>query len=54
MIHGCHTLIYSKRADQLRAVFRDVHGMKHVEVPGGWPIFALPPAEPAPTAIGLR
>jgi predicted enzyme related to lactoylglutathione lyase len=47
VITGCHTLIYSKQADQVRAFFRDVLDMKSVDAGGGWLIFALPPAEVA-------
>lgn len=45
MFKAAHTIIYSKDAEADRAFFRDVLGMKHVDVGDGWLIFALPPAE---------
>jgi hypothetical protein len=45
MIIGAHSLIYSKAPDQDRAFLRDVLGLTHVDVGGGWLIFGLPPAE---------
>jgi len=45
MIIGVHAIIYSKNADAVRAFFRDVIGSPSVDAGGGWPIFALPPAE---------
>ena len=47
MITGAHAIIYSAKADADRAFFRDVLGLTHVDVGGGWLIFALPPAEVA-------
>lgn len=43
MITDAHTIIYTARADEMRAFFRDKLGFPL----GGWPIFALPPAETA-------
>jgi hypothetical protein len=45
MITGVHALIYSKQADAIRAFLRDVLELSSVDAGGGWPIFALPPAE---------
>lgn len=45
MIIGVHTLLYSTKAEQDRAFFRDVLGMQAVDSGGGWLIFAMPPAE---------
>jgi catechol 2,3-dioxygenase-like lactoylglutathione lyase family enzyme len=45
MITGIHALVYSKQADAVRAFLRDVLGFPSVDAGGGWPIFALPPAE---------
>lgn len=45
MITGVHGLIYSAHAEALRVFFRDVLGMSSVDAGGGWPVFALPPAE---------
>src|SRR5512140_129456 len=45
MIVGVHALIYSEQADAVRAFFRDVLELPSVDAGGGWPIFALPPAE---------
>jgi hypothetical protein len=47
MINGAHTIIYSSKADEDRAFFRDVLGLSNVDVGGGWLIFALPPDEVA-------
>ena len=44
-ITGAHALLYTSEPDQLRAVFRDVFGFKHVDAGDGWLIFKLPPAE---------
>jgi predicted enzyme related to lactoylglutathione lyase len=45
MIIAVHALVYSKNADAARAFFRDTLELKFVDAGGGWPIFALPPAE---------
>jgi hypothetical protein len=45
MITGAHMILYSRDADADRAFIRDVLGFNHVDVGGGWLIFALPPAE---------
>jgi hypothetical protein len=47
MINGAHVIIQSKEPEADRAFFRDVLGLTHVDVGGGWLIFALPPAEVA-------
>lgn len=44
-ITGVHTLFYSAEPDKLRAALRDLFGWQHVDIGGGWLIFALPPAE---------
>ena len=44
-ITGTHTLLYSSQPDELRAVLRDVFGLKHIDIGHGWLIFALPPSE---------
>jgi hypothetical protein len=44
-IIGAHALLYSSEPDALRAVFRDVFHLEHVDAHDGWLIFALPPAE---------
>ena len=46
-ITGAHAIIYSTDPDADRALFRDVFKFEHVDVGGGWLIFALPPAEVA-------
>lgn len=46
-ITGAHAIIYSTDADADRALLKDVFKFKHVDVGGGWLIFALPPAEVA-------
>jgi len=45
MITGIHALLYTPRADAVRAFFRDVLGFRSVDAGHGWLIFALPPAE---------
>ncbi len=45
MINGLHAIVFSPQAEQVRAFFADVLGMPSVDAGGGWPIFALPPAE---------
>ncbi len=45
MVTAAHILLYSPQADELRAFFRDVLGLGHVDAGDGWLIFALPPAE---------
>jgi hypothetical protein len=47
MINGAHVIIESKDSDADRAFLRDVLGLGHVDVGGGWLIFGLPPAEVA-------
>lgn len=45
MITGLHTIVYSEKADAVRAFFRDVLEYPSVDAGGGWLIFAMPPAE---------
>jgi catechol 2,3-dioxygenase-like lactoylglutathione lyase family enzyme len=45
VITGVHAIVFSAEAEKVRAFFADVLGMPSVEAGGGWPIFALPPAE---------
>ena len=40
-----HAIVFSPEAEQVRAFFTDVLGLSSVDAGGGWPIFALPPAE---------
>jgi catechol 2,3-dioxygenase-like lactoylglutathione lyase family enzyme len=44
-IIGMHALIYSRKAEETRAFFRDVLGFRAVDAGHGWLIFAMPPAE---------
>jgi len=44
-VTGIHALLYSPEADALRDVLTRAFGWDHVDAGGGWPIFALPPAE---------
>src|SRR5690242_17092498 len=57
MITGAHALLFSPDADADRAFLRDVLGLGSVDAGGGWPIYALPPAElavhPGETGHGL-
>ena len=45
MITGMHAIVYSPRAEQVRAFFADVLRLPSADAGGGWLIFALPPAE---------
>nr|WP_163507873.1 extradiol dioxygenase [Fodinicola acaciae] len=45
MITGLHAIIYSDKADEVRAFFRDTLGCRFADAGGGWLIFAMPPAE---------
>ena len=45
MITGMHAIVFSAEAEKVRAFFTDVLGLPSVDAGGGWPIFALPPAE---------
>ena len=47
MIFGTHLLLYSTDPEADRAFFRDVLGLRHVDVGHGWLIFKLPPSEAA-------
>ena len=47
MITGAHFLFYSKDPEADRAFFRDVLGLRSIDIGEGWLIFALPPAEAA-------
>ena len=44
-IIGTHMLFYTSEPEALRAMLRDVFGLKHVDAGDGWLIFALPPSE---------
>ena len=45
MISGVHAILFSPRAEAVRAFLRDVLDLRGVDAGGGWLIFALPPAE---------
>src|SRR5262249_5299297 len=45
MINGAHILLYSEHPEADRDFFRDVLNFSAVDAGGGWPSFALPPAE---------
>jgi catechol 2,3-dioxygenase-like lactoylglutathione lyase family enzyme len=45
MINAVHSILYAREADVARAFLADVLGLRSVDAGGGWPIFALPPAE---------
>ena len=45
VINGIHAIVFSRQAEQLREFFADVLDLESVDAGGGWPIFALPPAE---------
>ena len=45
MITGAHAIIFANDPEKARAFLSDVLGLPSVDAGGGWPIFALPPAE---------
>ena len=45
VITGMHAIVFSADADKVRSFFAEVLGLSSVDAGGGWPIFALPPAE---------
>jgi catechol 2,3-dioxygenase-like lactoylglutathione lyase family enzyme len=45
VITGVHAIVFSPEAEKVRAFFTDVLGLPSADAGGGWPIFALPPAE---------
>ena len=45
MITGVHAIIFSPEAEKVRSFFGDTLGLGSVDAGGGWPIYALPPAE---------
>jgi catechol 2,3-dioxygenase-like lactoylglutathione lyase family enzyme len=45
VISGVHVIMFSPDAERLRDFLRDVLELPSVDAGGGWPIFALPPAE---------
>ncbi len=51
-----HAIVFSAEAEKVRAFFADELGFASVDAGGGWPIFALPPAELAvhPAEGGTR
>jgi catechol 2,3-dioxygenase-like lactoylglutathione lyase family enzyme len=45
MVAGVHAILFSQKADELRAFLRDVLELEGVDAGHGWLIFGLPPAE---------
>jgi len=45
MINGAHAIVYSKNPEADLKFLRDALGLPHVDVGGGWLIFAMPPSE---------
>jgi catechol 2,3-dioxygenase-like lactoylglutathione lyase family enzyme len=45
MITGMHAIVFSPQAEKVRAFFADTLGLPSADAGGGWPVFALPPAE---------
>jgi predicted enzyme related to lactoylglutathione lyase len=45
VITGMHAIVFSPRAEKVRAFFADALGLSSVDAGGGWLIFAMPPAE---------
>jgi hypothetical protein len=46
-IVGAHSILYSAKPEADRSFLRDVIGLTHLDVGGGWLIFGLPPSEVA-------
>jgi hypothetical protein len=51
-ITGVHAILFAQDAGAVRAFLRDTLELKAVDAGGGWPIFALPPAELAAHPAG--
>jgi catechol 2,3-dioxygenase-like lactoylglutathione lyase family enzyme len=45
VLTGLHAIVFSPEAEKVRAFFGDVLGLDSVDAGGGWPIYAMPPAE---------
>lgn len=45
MITGVHAIVFSPQAEAVRAFLTEVLELDSVDAGGGWPIYALPPAE---------
>jgi predicted enzyme related to lactoylglutathione lyase len=45
MFIGVHAVLWTDKADEMRAFFRDQLEVSSVDLGGGWLAFALPPAE---------
>ncbi|MFL5501289.1 MAG: hypothetical protein ACJ79Q_08655 [Gemmatimonadaceae bacterium] len=45
MIFGAHLLLYSQSAEADRTFLGEVLKLTSIDAGGGWPIYALPPAE---------
>ncbi|MBV8462795.1 MAG: VOC family protein, partial [Acidimicrobiales bacterium] len=45
MVNAVHTVVYAEDPVAVRAFFRDVLGLAHVDAHDGWLIFRLPPGE---------
>jgi len=45
VITGAHAILFSPAAEPARALLQDTLGLPWVDAGGGWPIYALPPAE---------
>jgi predicted enzyme related to lactoylglutathione lyase len=45
VITGVHAIVFSAEAERVRTFLADVLGLDSTDAGGGWPIFALPPAE---------
>jgi predicted enzyme related to lactoylglutathione lyase len=45
MLSGLHAIVFTPEAEKVRAFLRDVLELDSVDAGGGWPIFAMPPAE---------
>jgi len=45
VLTGAHVIVFSPEAEAARTFFAETLGLRSVDAGGGWPIFALPPAD---------
>ncbi|MEU1985112.1 VOC family protein [Nocardia sp. NPDC019395] len=45
MLSGLHAIVFTPEAEKVRAFLRDVLELDSIDAGGGWPIYAMPPAE---------
>ncbi|NLG56212.1 MAG: extradiol dioxygenase [Rhodococcus sp.] len=45
MLTGLHAIVFSPEAEKVRAFFQETLELDWIDAGGGWPIYAMPPAE---------